>query len=147
MTAEPGRGCIQLPRVMHGTHVLTYVASALREWHHLGADVLWHTAWRSPYTDDLENVLRLSRMEAFASEEEFLRPESDACWWKLCAVQRWLREAADDVLPVWIDDEIGEHCRAKHLADPRLVVVAPEPKTGLTPEQISQITQVLRSRS
>jgi len=140
-------GCVELPRVMYDTHVLTRAVAALKRWHALGARVLWHSTWREPYTDELATTLTLPGFGTFASEEEFLLEDDSNTWWKLRAVQRWLREAPQDnsALLVWIDDDIadaieqGEIDRAT-LEDPRLVVVSPTTQAGLTISEIEVVT-------
>ncbi|WP_181273571.1 HAD domain-containing protein [Brevibacterium oceani] len=150
--ADPAPGCIELPRVNHGTQVLTRVVAALKGWHAAGAEVLWHTTWRSPYTDDLERTLSLPRFGHLASEDEFLRPDPPRSWWKLAAVERWLRDAPDDARLVWIDDDIDDAIVAGEVAgqtlrDPRLRIISPDSGAGLTAVEIDLVSSLVRART
>lgn len=148
VTLDAGKECIWLPKVNYGTHVLTRVVSALKYWHHLGARVMWHSTWRPPYTDELAEMLNLPSFEVFASDEEFLRPTPPERWWKLAAVERWLRESTSEDRLIWIDDDIdygistGE-ITPSILEDPRLTILSPDTEIGLSQEQIDQIVGIV----
>jgi hypothetical protein len=152
VTADPDAAqCIELPRVMYGTHVLVRAIGALKKWDGLGARVLWHSAWREEYTRDLEFATCLPALEQFASEREFEHtPERD--WWKTTAIRRWLHQAGDDEQLIWIDDSIPEVAQHGHIPsdlidDPRLTVITPEPHEGLTVEQIESVTTRLQPQA
>lgn len=150
---EPAPGCITLPRVNHGTQVLTRAVSALKGWVETGASVAWHSTWRGAYTDELARVLSLEGISTFASDEEFLHPTPEHSWWKLAAVDRWLRQrpADSDERLIWIDDDINDAIVAGEiageiLADRRLQIISPDLSTGLTEVEIDFISSLIATR-
>lgn len=150
VTARPDlRDCVELPHVNYGTHVLVRAVAALKGWHASGAQVTWHSTWRSPYTDELADALNLPAFEHFASEEEFLFEDGSNTWWKLRAIQRWLRERPAGAQLIWIDDDIKEavdqgEIDQQTLADPRLTIVSPELDRGLSAAWIRLIAERVR---
>lgn len=142
---------IKLPDVQHGTILTQHAADALREWQRVpGVRLLWHTTWRSPYTDDLTEALQMPPIDHFATDEQFLRPVPGFMWWKLAAVVHWLRHTAtaDDHL-IWIDDDISDARENGEISDlvitdPRLHLISPSLELGLMPQDIGEIQQLIQ---
>ncbi len=123
------------------------VADFIRTVHEQGrAEIRWHTTWQ----DDAHQVSAMLDLPTFAVQaapefhrvEEHLRRDE---WWKLPAVMRVLAEEKRRV--VWSDDDTAwdlsvSQRTALGQAGP-LLLIAPDPYTGLCRKHLRQIDAFL----
>jgi len=128
----------------------------------LAAEVLWHTSWWLKAPEALAPALGLPGLTGgiermFATRDEMLgrtgRPASE--WWKLTAVERWLREHpvvdGRHELLVWIDDDLDSaitrgEISADLVDDPRLVMISPPLRAGMGPGELTLLRSLTKSK-
>jgi hypothetical protein len=116
------------------------VIAFLREVHRRGlAEIRWHTTWQE-LSLDLGDALGLPTFHV-QEAPEFAGRDTEETWWKLPAARRVL---ADEGRPVvWTDDDAAYLAPGdrKQLAliGPRLLIVAPDDRTGLNQADLDQI--------
>lgn len=125
--------------------------------------VLWHSSWWLQAAEELAPALGLAHLTGgletmFATEDEYLGRSTgawaDDSWWKLRAVQRWLRDHPVDAdgsheLLIWIDDDIAYSLEKGEISegltsDPRLVMVSPNTRTGIEPGELALLRALTR---
>jgi hypothetical protein len=132
----PGSGRMVLP-IFVAQPVLDFVTAV----HAAGAaEIVWHSTWREAAVTDLAPVLGLPRFPISVAPEWTTRPSG--VWWKVPAAQRVVDSGRR---LVWTDDDIAvvpEQVTA--LADREdTLLISPDPRTGLTAEQLASIADFL----
>lgn len=119
------------------------VLDLIREVHEAGlAEVRWHTSWQDA-APRLAVELGLP-VFAVAAAPEFHAGTRQG-WWKVPAVRRVLADEGRAV--VWTDDDashdLGHTERAELAALGRLLIVSPDPLTGLCKRHLAKISEFL----
>lgn len=147
--SEHDLGCsyTYLPDIMTGALVSDDVVATLQRLHQKPeVTITWHTSWWDSASEDLAPALNLPSFSMFATDEEYA--DSSGKWWKLAAVERWLRQARPNETLIWIDDDIAEAKSLRDipdwvLSDPRLITVSPSIRRGLTTGDLNFITSAV----
>lgn len=148
-----------------GTYRITWspsVVATVLSWADV-AEVQWLTTWGHDANVSLRHLLEMPGLPVAGTHDEdpFAAPVEgrsladvtpaapDALtgrWWKFDVVRRLVR-AEPDRRVVWIDDDLAgqEDVRAWMSASADCLLVAPDPASGLTPEDLAEIDRWLRS--
>lgn len=141
------------------------VVAAVRSWQEL-AEVQWLTTWGHDANTSLRHLLGLPELAVAATYADADVAPSGSTdedgpahaavapaapdrltgrWWKFDAVRRLVR--ADPSRPVvWLDDDLAgqSDVRAWMHAHTACLLVAPEPRSGLTPGQLDSVAEFLQ---
>ena len=144
------------------------VVERLKGWHEQGlAEIQWLTTWGHDANGSLRELLGLPELTVAgtyddADPREGAETQTGALshaaaapsapdplsghWWKYDVVQR-LRVQSPERLVVWVDDEL--HPRSSPFRrwaeqQPDLTPVGPDPRRGLTPQDLDGIEQALQ---
>lgn len=147
------------------------VVDRLRGWHEAGAvELQWLTTWGHDANDELAALLGMPRLAVagtYDDEPDPGVPEPGVAgpgralshaavapaapdplsghWWKYDVVRRVLREHRQRTL-VWVDDELHSPTgpfRRWADAEPRVLAVGPDPRSGLVPADLDAVAAVL----
>ncbi len=142
------------------------VVERLRTWHEQGAlELQWLTTWGHEANLELRRLLDLPELVVAGTYDEADRrpgaPEDAGAahasvapaapdplsgrWWKYDVVQRVLREHPGRRV-VWVDDELHDpRLSFRRWADehPDVVPVGPDPRTGLSPDDLETVARAL----
>lgn len=108
-----------------------------------GAKIKWHTSWREAAVTHLSPELEVPIFEQFAESDA---PHSTGGWWKLEAVQQWLKDTEGTVERlIWIDDGIVDSVASGQIPSnvlhhPRLSMISPQTYWGLSPADLDDIS-------
>jgi hypothetical protein len=137
----------------------------LRDWHERGqVELRWLTTWGHDANDELRLLLGLPALAVAGTYQAAGVPSGETTtgaahasiapaapdplsgrWWKYDVVSRLLhREPGRRI--VWVDDDLhrfnGAFARWA-IAQPSITAVAPDPRCGLSPEDLDAIAEVL----
>jgi hypothetical protein len=131
----PGMGPMLLP-IFVAEPVLEFVRTVFAA---RTAEVRWHSTWRVAAMTDLAPTLGLPAIPISIAPEWTQRPPG---WWKLAAAQRVV--AAGRRL-VWTDDDLVHFPDdvAELAACPSVLLISPDPETGLTRSDLDRIAAFL----
>lgn len=105
------------------------------------ADIVWLTSWQT----DAQLVADALSLPQLRTIEAPMTPQTKYAgrsWWKLAEATR---EGVAGQRLVWTDDHISEEITSLGWDDDCLLI-APDAKTGLTPDQLKQIAVFLEMR-
>lgn len=106
----------------------------------------WLTTWTHDAPKIFAPAIGLDVGRWIASDD--FGDESQGRWWKLDVMVDVLKEAGD--LVIWTDDEINEYHHARRIVDflhpEQALVICPDKRKGLSPEQFDLILSALERR-
>lgn len=142
------------------------VVAAVLGWREL-ADVQWLTTWGHDANGELRDLLGLPELPVAGTHADADFPpqagepdpvlqgslaavtpaapdELTRRWWKFDLVRRIVRGAPDRPL-VWVDDDLSGQAdvRAWMERESRCLLVAPSPRTGLSPQDLAEVEAFL----
>ena len=144
------------------------VIDQLRDWHEHGlVELQWLTTWGHDSNGELGKLLGLPTLQIAGTYEDddisggvtatagaahaSVAPSAPdpltGQWWKYDVVRRVL-EAEPDRRVIWVDDELYGHdnpFRAWADSQQLLIAVGPDPRRGLSPEDLELIDRSLQS--
>lgn len=144
----------QLPLTVAAAEVLSTIRQLVSEEAPIPTTVLWHTSWRYEASRSLAPTLDLPGLTG-GEETQFattLEYRNSSNWWKLAAVERWLRE--HPVQPdgtfdrlIWIDDDAADSIRSGEISrslleDDRLVIITPSIHNGIEPGELALLRRL-----
>ena len=144
------------------------VAQAVRSWREV-AEVRWLTTWGHDANTSLRHLLELPELPVAGTYDEVPGDEATegqpdpegrshasvapaapdrltGRWWKFDVVRRIVRAEPDRRL-VWLDDDLAgqEDVRQWMRSHTRALLVAPDPRSGLTPDHLAAVEDFLRA--
>ena len=134
------------------------VVAAVLRWREL-ADVQWLTTWGHDANGELAALLGLPQLPVAGTHDEpVVAPQAEALaevtpaapdplsgrWWKFDVVRALLERQVRPL--VWLDDDLSAdpEVRAWVRRRTRCLLVAPDPRTGLTAPQLDSVERFLR---
>lgn len=143
------------------------VIGRLRTWHQQGlVELQWLTTWGHDANHELRLLLGMPQLLVAGTYEDEGQTSTTAAlvatkahasvapaaldpltgqWWKYDVVRRLLAEQSDRLI-IWVEDELHDPngpYRAWAATKPNLLAVGPNPRCGLSPEDLSALDQVL----
>lgn len=119
---------------------------------------VWLTTWENEANEVLAPVFGWEGVEALTRKGIHL-DDGETGWWKMAAARQWLQAHPEVTHVIWIDDDLaGETLDDDPLADAvfgllivegiepdRILLVDPDPQTGLTRSELDSIGQFARN--